>query len=125
MIMGACHLQKAESCVQAALQSMRAALVPGVLPKTVYDAGECQLQSLLADGWIISQRSGYSIGTTHTLIHARSLCYVIRCREMLGVSSNWTPPTGLLLHLSVLPLTHPHAHAHAHRYRISHGLGRM
>jgi diaminopropionate ammonia-lyase len=56
------HLQVVESCVQAALQNMRLAAVPGAKSQDVFKAGFDKLEPLIKDGWVPSQRSGYSIG---------------------------------------------------------------
>ena len=55
-------MKRAEGCVVAALRAMRDAAVPGAMPYDVHEAAEAQLRPLLAHGWVISQRSGYSIG---------------------------------------------------------------
>lgn len=55
-------MAKAQKNVKAALQAMREAAVPGAMPPAVHEAAEAKLRPLLADGWIISQRSGYCIG---------------------------------------------------------------
>ena len=82
---------------------MRAALVPGVMPKVVYDAGEQELISLVEEGWIISQRSGYSIGIGFPTDWGE--CDEIMIRSI--VTGNEKPiPENATLHL--IPwVTHP------------------